>query len=127
VAATLGVLVAVAASAAVYASGGKPSIVGLSAARITAHSAKIKARINPEGSATQYEIWFWRGCSGGFCERAPPHVVATGEMAAGGSYHAVSVKLNGLQAGEPNNGYWVVASNSSGTTETSHQEFATPK
>ena len=38
----------------------------------------------------------------------------------------MSVKLNELEPGEPNNGYWVVASNAHGTTESAHQTFATP-
>jgi hypothetical protein len=105
---------------------GLPAIYSESVAHLTTHSATINARINPEGSEVTYEVWFWPGCGEGACERGPPHVVATGYLAAATSAHAVRAKLTGLQPGSSNNGYWVVATSSSGTSEGILQTFATP-
>jgi hypothetical protein len=105
---------------------GLPAIYSESASHITAHSATIAARINPEGEEVEYAIWFWPGCTYGFCERAPPHVVATGHLAAGATVHSVSARLTALQGGEPNNGYWVTATSAAGTSEGLLQTFATP-
>lgn len=103
-----------------------PAIESESVSDITPTGATLEATINPDGGETEYEIWFWPGCSGGFCERAPPEVVATGHIGAGFGDHAVNTELNDLQPGEPNNGYWVVARNAYGTTEGAHQTFTTP-
>jgi hypothetical protein len=119
-------LATLAAASPTYASGAKP-VIRVSASRITSQSATIRANINPEGSTTRYEIVFWRGCSEGQCERAPARAVATGHLTAGHGNHTVIVKLAGLTPGEPNNEYWVVATNSSGSTESRHRHFATPK
>jgi hypothetical protein len=119
-------LAVLAAASPTYASGAKP-VVRVSASHITSQSATIKAKINPEGSTTRYEIVFWRGCTEGQCERAPARAVATGHLAASHRNHTVTVELTGLTPGEPNNEYWVVATNSSGSTESPHRQFATPK
>jgi hypothetical protein len=105
---------------------GLPAIYSESVSRVTAHTATIAARINPEGSEARYEIWLWPGCSGGFCERAAPHVVAGGHLAATSQVRVVSIKVTGLPGNVPNNGYWVVATNANGTSEGVHQTFATP-
>ncbi|HEY7934877.1 MAG TPA: NHL repeat-containing protein [Solirubrobacteraceae bacterium] len=105
----------------------EPSIESESASHITQHSASLEAKINPQGSETSYEIWFWPGCSEGACERVAPRVVAkAADIGSGHEGLVVSAQLTDLQAGISNNEYWVVASNSAGTTETAHQTFATP-
>jgi hypothetical protein len=105
---------------------GLPAIYSESVSHVSAHEATIGARINPEGSEVEYEVWFWPGCGYGFCERAPPHVVASGHLIAGTMVRSVSTRLTGLTPGEPNNGYWVVATNSNGTSEGILQTFPTP-
>ncbi len=103
-----------------------PTIDSTSVARIRQHAAAIEAQIDPEGSATTYEVWIWPGCSAGFCERGPPYVAATGHIPAGSGDRVVSAWVNELEAGTSNNGYWVVATNASGTSESAQQVFATP-
>ena len=103
-----------------------PAIDSTSVAHIRQNAAAIEAQIDPEGSATTYEVWVWPGCSAGFCERGPPYVAATGHIPAGSGDRAVSAWVSELEAGASNNGYWVVATNASGTTESAHLTFTTP-
>jgi hypothetical protein len=105
---------------------GLPAIYWEAASNITATTATISARINPEASEAEYEIWFWPGCKEGACERAPPRLVGSGRLPAGRA-HNVSAKVSSVPPGTPNNGYWVVARNASGTSEGILQTFATPK
>ena len=87
----------------------------------------FRRRINPEGSEVEYQVWFWPGCQEGFCERAPPQVVAVGHLAAGTAVRPVSVRLAGLTPGVTNDGYWITAKNANGTSEGVLQTFATPR
>ncbi len=61
----------------------KPAIKDVTATHITKESAEIEGKIDPWGSETEYEIWFWPGCFEGSCERVSPHVAKTGTIAAG--------------------------------------------
>jgi hypothetical protein len=94
---------------------------------ITPRSAVITDRINPEGSEVAYEVWLLPGCQEGGCERFGPHVVATGHIAAGSVPRSFQVKVTNLVPGEPNDEYWVTATNANGTSEGAMERFATPK
>jgi hypothetical protein len=112
--------------ATTYASS-PPVIESSSVSHVTEHAATLEAKINPEGSATGYEIWFWPGCSGGACERGAPYVVAkAADIGDGYEGLVVDANLTELEPGLSNNEYWVVASNSIDTVESAHQSFATP-
>ena len=104
-----------------------PVLERISASHITQHEATFEAQINPEGSETGYEIWFWPGCSAGACERVPPRVVAKAAD-IGDDYEGrvVIAEVHELGPGVSNNEYWVVASNAVATTESAHESFATP-
>ena len=104
-----------------------PTIESTSVLHVTQHSATLEAQINPQGSETGYEIWFWPGCSEGACERVPPRVVASAaDIGDGYEGRVVTANLSELEPGVFNNEYWVVATNSVGRTEIAHQSFATP-
>jgi len=94
---------------------------------ITPTSALITDRINTEGSEVAYEVWLLPGCTEGGCERFGPHIVATGQLAAASVPTSFRVKLTGLVPGQPNDEYWVTATNANGTSEGAMERFATPK
>ncbi len=124
---SIALLVAMLAMASPALAAPAPSIESASVSSITQHGATLEAKINPEGSETGYEIWFWHGCSGGACERGPPYVVAqAADIGDGNEGLVVNANLTELEPGQSNNEFWVVASNGIGTSESAHQQFATP-
>ena len=90
-----------------------PVIESESESSITEHGVTLEAQINPEGSETEYGLWiecnFEFSC--GSVER-----VESGRLSAGSAGQTVSVALSGLKSGDSYS-YWVVATNSDGTTK----------
>ena len=112
-----------AASAAEMAS--RPPVAHVSVSEITDHSARIAARINPEGSETSYTIWFEEGCVLPTCERAGPYEARVGVIKLRKGTAVVAVTVHGLPARTPDFETWVEATNASGTTTTSARGFKT--
>jgi len=104
-----------------------PTIESVSVLGITEHDATLEAQVDPGGLATTYEIWL----SSPVCQDVPPDPrryvsecasisdqrVGLGQIVAGDSERTVSVDLSGLRSGY-SYGYWLVATNSQGKTET---------
>jgi hypothetical protein len=110
------------------ATGGEPTIGGVSATNITENGATLEAQINPEGIATTYEFWVeTAACKGGSvtCERSG-HAQKQGEgyIATGSGSKTVTDDVTGLLP-ETYFWYWVVADNLGGTAESSHSLFET--
>ena len=103
----------------------KAPVVKIHVSNVKAHSAKLTAGINTEGSETSYTIWIDPGCSGEACERAGPTVAKSGQIAAGRGTKTVSVTVNDLPPGVSNNEAWAEATNAVGRTETSVRRFKT--
>jgi hypothetical protein len=102
---------------------GRAPAAGVSVSGITAHSAKVTAKINPEGSETSYKIWFDRGCNVPACERAGPFEAKTGHIGAGKGTVRISITVRELEEAAPNNETWVEATNASGTTKSKTHVF----
>lgn len=103
----------------------KVPAVSVSASNISAHTAKLTAKINPEGSTTTYKIWVDPGCSGGTCERVPPREVKTGQVGGGKGAVKVSATVRELEEGTSNNEAWVEATNTNGTAKSKVRVFKT--
>jgi len=121
---------AVAAASALLVTGAggvtvKAPTVNVSVSEITAHSAKITAKINPEHSETAYVVWVDDGCNVPECERAGPYEAKTGRVSARKASTSVSVTVRGLPERTSNNEAWVDATNASGTTMSMTRVFRT--
>jgi hypothetical protein len=99
-----------------------PAIEEEEATAITPTSAHVRARINPDGSETQYEVWVRPGCSDP-CDLPPAELVKTGRIPAGTKTKSIGAGLKGLPPGAPYEEYWVTATNANGTTLGVHQRF----
>lgn len=107
---------------------GSPWITGTSATPVTSKRAMLEATINPNGLETKYEFWLESGCG---LQKAEPGRAnclwisigkpGEGQIAAGYGGQTVSLELTGLSPGSIYY-YWVVATNSAGSTETPHGE-----
>jgi hypothetical protein len=107
---------------------GPPSIEHVSATPVTPKRATLEATIDPNGLETKYEFRLEFGCGLQRPEPGPGQVqcesiglvtVGGGQIAAGYGGQTVSLELTSLSPGNIYD-YWVVATNSAGSTETSH-------
>jgi hypothetical protein len=128
----VGALLAIGAPTAVLAAGTKPKIESISVSNITETGAELKARINPEGSATQYAFYAeYKLCQGeGVCNMLWRQTgVGTGNIPAGHKTVTVRAQLDLSPGCEYE--YHVEATNADGRSHTgempgeSAQEFVT--
>src|SRR5580658_9373628 len=121
-AAVLGMLLVLVAATAVLAAGGAPVIESLTVSKITARSAQLQARIDPERHSTKYSFFVeYKVCQGeGTCNMLwRQEEVGSGSIPSGNKAVTVSAKLH-LAPGCYYE-YHVVATNSVGTTHTGEQ------
>ena len=95
---------------------GPPLVQSLSVSDVTADSARVGVRIDPQGADTSYRVEY--GTTGNFGSAAP---VPEGTVAAGFGLQNISVELSGLQS----TAYFfrVVATNAEGTTVSETSTF----
>jgi DNA-binding beta-propeller fold protein YncE len=101
-----------------------PTIEWFGASGVTADSAVLQARINPNTSGTTY--WFEYGfddCESGLCQKVP---AAGASIAAGIKGVLVFTKISGLEPGVQYH-FRVVAQNGIGMTEGPDRTFTTQK
>ena len=101
---------------AVFSTFQPPSILGFSSSGITATSADISARINPNGFDTEYEVEY--GPTSAYGKRAP---IPAGLLPAGEATEPVAIHLSDLEGIVYH--FRVVAHNKWGTTATSDRTF----
>ena len=94
-----------------------PSIDGLASSNLTATTADLQARVNPDGLETHYRFEY--GPSVGYGHSAP---VPDGVLAAGATDQDIEVHLSGLERGVVYH-YRLVATNEDGTTESEDHTF----
>jgi hypothetical protein len=109
------------------AAGGEPVVSEVSATNITEDGAILEAQVNPEGSATTYEVWV--GCENpppgsSTCEAIEESPQGQGNLVAGSEAQPVSINLTDLQPGAS---YWyvIVASSAAGRAESHHRPLTT--
>ncbi|WP_344608190.1 fibronectin type III domain-containing protein [Sporichthya brevicatena] len=114
VAGTTGVLGATGAGATATAS--KPAVAEAAAKDVTATTAKLTAKVNPNGAKTSISV----ACTGG------SYAWSANGLAAGGTPSTVTASLTSLT---PETGYscTLTATNSAGSTESSAIGFTTPE
>ena len=93
-----------------------PSILGFSTSNVTATSADVSARINPNGFETTYEVQYGQTKDYGSTEPIPPSI-----LAAGTSPEDVSIHLSDLEGIVYH--FRVVARSVWGTTATEDRTF----
>lgn len=98
-----------------------PTIESESQSSITEHGVTLEAQINSEGSETEYQLWLECGVENFQCGSAER--VGSGYLPASDSGQAVSAVLSDLEHGDAYK-YWVVATNSEGTTKGAVRIFA---
>jgi hypothetical protein len=129
--AMIAALGAIAAGGAGAAGGGPraPSIEDLSGSRVRETSAELRARIDPHGAGTKYTFWVtYDPCQhgAGECSKGPQtEQVADGTLPARERALPVSTKLGDLKHGCLYT-FWVLAKNSQGEAESSHEKVETP-
>jgi hypothetical protein len=96
----------------------QPSVEGLATTNVTASSADLTARIDPNGSDTTYRFEY--GTSSAYGASVP---VPNGDAGAGHGVVAVSEALAGLSANVTTYHWRLVASSAGGTTSTADQTF----
>lgn len=105
----------------------QPAIGGESATGITEHDATLEAQIDLGELETTYEFWReYAVCQGPSinCGSISVEPIGQGHIAAGDLAQIVSIELTKLPSNYTYT-YWVVATNSAGTTEAPHQKFTT--
>ncbi len=107
---------------------GQPSIGHVSATPVTPKRATLEATIDPNGLETKYEFWLEFGCGlqtpepGRVqCEWISMATVGRGRISADAGAETVSLALANRKPREISY-YWVVATNSAGSTESLHTE-----
>jgi hypothetical protein len=105
-----------------------PSVESESASDITSRRTTLEAQVNPGGAQTTYEFWLEYAN----CQSSPPgsaacmsisvEKVGEGTITAAGSGQRISATVTHLQPGYSYT-YWVIAANSVGKTEGTHQSF----
>ncbi len=101
--------------------GSAPTIEGEAISGITERDATLAAQINPNGLETSYEVRLESGCpyEGLACDAISVQNLPIGKIPASSEATSVSVDLREagakLRPGE-RFGYWVIATNSAGTT-----------
>lgn len=116
---TLALTLALVTAAAVGAATRKPRIESISVSKVTERGAELQARIDPEGSRTQFTFFVeYKLCQGeGTCNALwRQEEVGSGTIAAGRRTVTVSTKLH-LSPGCAYE-YHVVAANSAGSSHT---------
>jgi hypothetical protein len=106
---------------------GSPSIEGVHMSVVASNEATLEAMINPKGLDTTYEFWVERGCPTPLpgevqCMVISVEKAAMGRIAASASAQAVSTTLTDMRPGEYLV-YWVVATNSAGSAESTKRPF----
>jgi hypothetical protein len=104
----------------IHTSPGGPTILPLGPAPRLDDSARLNARVNPNGLATTYHFEY--GPSASYGSSAP--MAAERDAGAGTEYALASAELTGLAAGTEYH-YRLVATNSAGTTVGDDQTFTT--
>jgi hypothetical protein len=128
----VGLAVSLAFAPSALATAGEPVIGSVSASNITERGATLEAQVDPQGSATTYEIWLecqvaslqaGAGCGSG-SEPVPGSPRGHDVIAVGSENRTVGVTVTGLH---PGYSYWygVLVTNSAGKVESLHHLFQT--
>lgn len=118
-AAAVGVMIALGVSTAALATGAQPAIEETSVTKVTSHSARLHALIDPNGAKTEYSFFVeWKLCQGqGVCPELWKQIeVSNGTIRRGQSAVSVSTRVE-LTPGCAYE-YHVVATNRYGRSHT---------